>query len=346
VLDVGLENFIKKLKEADLQASCKLVDLEPKGDAEANKAALQAAVGKLGITKFIDKAEGDLLKHYCETLSLDATDLPADDMRKQIADEVMLTGMESFLNKFNVALLKSHCTEMKLSTSGPKKTLVETLMVHIFELEPLDEDEKKKAGKEKPEKESKSSTKEKGSKSNGKEKKSKDKESTKEKKSKEKGSSTRSSKDKEKGTKAKSSKDKKTEKPTREKFVAPPLETIRKGKYDNFTALYDNFNLPDLVRYCKQQQLRSLGNKRMVIKRILHFLETGEKETTKEKKGKKRARKETKSTEKKEAKETKASPKKKQKTESAAEKKEASNGTEKKETASKKDKKETSTKKE
>jgi len=164
VLDVGLENFIKKLKDSDLATSCKLVDVDVSKDTDGNRKALQAAVGKLGITKFIDKADEHLLKNYCSTLSLETDGLTADDLRKQIADEVMLTGMESFLNKLSVPILRSHCTEMKLTSTGPKKTLVETLMVHIFELEPLEEEDDKKSTKkekgksEKPSKEKKEKT--------------------------------------------------------------------------------------------------------------------------------------------------------------------------------------------
>jgi hypothetical protein len=131
-------------------------------------------------------------------------------------------------------------------------------MVHIFELEPL-EDEKDK------------------SKSSGDKKKEKTKG-----KGKEKAEKTEKKKDtpeKDKSAEKKATKKEKAEpKPKRTKFVAPPLETIRKGKFDTYPALYDNFNLPDLAAYCKQEGLKISGKKPQLIKRILEYLETGKKD--------------------------------------------------------------------
>lgn len=56
------------------------------------------------------------------------------------------------------------------------------------------------------------------------------------------------------------------------------MSDIRKGKFDTYTALYDNFNLPDLVAYCKQESLKVSGKKPELIKRIVKYIETGEKE--------------------------------------------------------------------
>ena len=59
--------------------------------------------------------------------------------------------------------------------------------------------------------------------------------------------------------------------------MAPPLDTIRKGKYDTYVDLFDNFNLPDLVQYCKNNELKTSGKKKDVINRILAFMKTGKK---------------------------------------------------------------------
>ena len=66
----------------------------------------------------------------------------------------------------------------------------------------------------------------------------------------------------------------------REKFVAPPLETIKIGGYDSRVTLYDNFNLPDLVKFCKQHNLKAHGKKNDLIKVILNYLYAGKEETT------------------------------------------------------------------
>jgi len=245
VLTVGLKNFIHKLKPIDIQNVCKAMKI-PDSEKEVMEALEDVAI-KNGINGLVEAVDGDLLKNFCETLGLDCSD--ATDMKKQIADEVMLTGMESLLNRLSKILLQKHASEMGIKSSGEKKELVERLMVHIFELEPLEEIEKTKI---KPKKEKKKK-KELESKPTKKEKKPKEKKEPQEKK----------------------------EPVKREKFVAPPLDTICKGKYDSYTALYDNFNLPDLVNYCKQEDLKTTGKKKDVIKRMLHYLHTGEKEEQK-----------------------------------------------------------------
>jgi len=261
VLNVGVKGFISKLKEDSAKSSLQVLG---KANAEGKTLdELKISLGEIlltgsGIHGLIDKAGEALLKQYCETLGLEASD--RDDMIKQIADEVMLTGMESFLNKLNLPILKLHCTEMGLTTTGTKKALVEKLMVHIFELEPL-EDEKEN-GKTKPKKDKK---KEKTEKSKKRSRSASASKSPKPKKAK-----TREEKPK-KEKKVKAPKEAKK----REKFVAPPLDTIRKGKFDTYNDLYDNFNLPDLQGYCKKESIPSSGKKKDIIKRILGYLETG-----------------------------------------------------------------------
>jgi len=230
-----VESFVVKLKDGDVKLSCKAL-----GTSDETKEALSAAAKAIGISAFIEKADDSLLNSFCETLGLETSS--REEMMKQIADEVMLTGMESFLHKLTAPLLKSHCSEMSISQSGTKKELIERLMVHIFELEPLDNEKTKKTKKTK----GKSSKKEKSKNDN------KDRKNENGKKEKQK-----------QGT-------------TREKFVAPPLETIRVGKYDTHVTLYDNFNLPDLVAFCKQNGIKASGKKKEVIKRILSYLHTGE----------------------------------------------------------------------
>lgn len=41
------------------------------------------------------------------------------------------------------------------------------------------------------------------------------------------------------------------------------------------SRLFDNFNLPDLVAYCKRHSLKATGKKKDVIKRILESLSGG-----------------------------------------------------------------------
>jgi len=169
VLDVGLYNFVDKLNSSDLKSSCATLGLEQKDDEECKKELKEKLEGsKGGINGLIEKADESLLKKFCATLGLEPDD--KDDMIKQIADEVMLTGMESFLNKLTTPNLKGHCSEMKLSTGGNKSQMVERLMVNIFELEPLEGEESKSKEKSKANGDAKKKSKEKSPKSKDKSK--------------------------------------------------------------------------------------------------------------------------------------------------------------------------------
>jgi len=151
VLEVGVANFIKKLKSAEVKASCKALSVKTSSDNEETRNSLEEKVSTDGINALIEAVDESTLKKFCSTLSLEPG--VRGEMIQQIADEVMLTGMESFLNKLPVGLLKSHCQELKLDTNGAKNDLVERLMVSIFELEPLNDDghskSKKKVSSEK-----------------------------------------------------------------------------------------------------------------------------------------------------------------------------------------------------
>jgi len=76
----------------------------------------------------------------------------------------------------------------------------------------------------------------------------------------------------------------------RQKYIAPPLGNIKKGitKED----LHNLYNVTDLQEFCKKEGLDHNGKKSLVIKRILNYLETGEKPAKKPgKKGKKGSKK-------------------------------------------------------
>lgn len=54
----------------------------------------------------------------------------------------------------------------------------------------------------------------------------------------------------------------------------PLIEEIKKGV--TYTDLFDTYNASHLVEYCAKNGLKKTGKKPQVIKRILHFLDTGE----------------------------------------------------------------------
>jgi len=287
VLKTGIKNFVGKLSEKDLKAASKVLGLQEESKKEEGKAALEEGllVGS-GLNGLLTKANDDLLCTFCDTLGLTKSEKTA--MIKEIADEVMLTGMESFLNSLKLDILRPHCSELKLPTGGAKKDLVERLMVHIFELEPLEEGEKEKekeAKKEPKKGKSKAPKKEKkGKKTEKKEEKEEEEEDSKDKKEEESKEGEEKKPEKPKAKKSKKEDKVKGEPKKREKFVAPPLETIGQ-KFTTYVDLYDNFNLPDLAGYCKNNNLKTAGKKKEVIHRILLHLKG---ETEKPKQPKKR----------------------------------------------------------
>jgi len=89
------------------------------------------------LNSVLRKSDEDLLKKFSAALGLE--DETSSDYAKKIEDEVMLIGMEGFLQSLNPELLRRHCVELSLTKTGVKSDLVEKLMVHIFELEPLND---------------------------------------------------------------------------------------------------------------------------------------------------------------------------------------------------------------
>jgi len=73
-------------------------------------------------------------------------------------------------------------------------------------------------------------------------------------------------------------------KKTRGKYKCPPLSNIQKGVSRD--DLHNLYNVTDLQQWCKENAVYHMGKKSVLIKRILMFLETGEKPATPKKKGK------------------------------------------------------------
>lgn len=316
VLDVGIEVFIARLSADLIATSAKAVELDESklGPNQTLKQGLTELVQTKGLSSMLGKADEDLLKKFNQALGLEVED--TTDAAKKIADEVMLVGMEGFLKKLSQAILKKHCDELKLPKSGTAGNLVERLMVHIFELEPLVNDgktttntttttttppakeeakpketKKRKAEpKAKKEKATKAEPKAPKEKADGRPKraasnkrKAEDEEDDEEEKEEKpakkarKASTTKKDKKGDEKQEEKEDKKEKKEKKTRTPWVAPALSTIVKGKY-SAADLHNKFNLTHLQDYCKQEGLKSHGQKKILIKTIIHYLETGEKQ--------------------------------------------------------------------
>jgi len=297
VVKVGLKNFLGKLSKEDIESTRKA--LKVKTD-ENDKKLVEAIEEHLTdeIPSLLDNSSDELLTSFCKTLNLDPSERA--NMVKHISDELLLTGMESFLKRLPLNILKAHANEMNLTSSGNKSQVVERLMVHIFELEPLVEetesgDKKKGKGKsnaketkEKKTKETKEKkTKESKEEKTEKESKEEKKKTTKRKeapsspkskspskpKSPAKSKSPKKAKEEEKKEESESGEEAE-EKPKvgREKFVAPPLTMIAKGKFETKEDLFNNYNKSDLEEYCRKNSLPVSGKKPEIIKRILNHL--------------------------------------------------------------------------
>jgi hypothetical protein len=140
VMDNGLKLFVKRMKFDEVKNSCNVLKVDDsEADEDTLRKNLESAVLENGIDNLLSPAPESLLKSFCETLGLKPSGkslctqyigingrlADKDTMTKQIADEVMLTGMENFLNQLSVELLKNHCLEMNLEDTGEKKDLVE-----------------------------------------------------------------------------------------------------------------------------------------------------------------------------------------------------------------------------
>ena len=125
VLNIGLKGFLQKLKPKDVVDIGEVLSLSEKKSHEEFQQALEAAALKEGIVRIIEASNEDLLHRYCGILGLDTAVTSVEDMKKQIADEVMLTGMESLLNKLSSSLLRSHAKEIGIDSTGSNKELVD-----------------------------------------------------------------------------------------------------------------------------------------------------------------------------------------------------------------------------
>jgi len=314
VESIGIKEFITSLGEAQIKDSSTAVGLKQYSIKD-----LENAIKKIGLDEFLIRCDIELLTKFCENMGLSS--VPSKkEMEHQLADEVVLSGMKAFLTKLNVALLKKFCKEFNLKTSGTKAQFVESIMVHIFELEPLNGGEtSSNQSPISPSSPSSSSSTTSSSSSNNNSndnKKSNSSNSTHNKTNKgtnnyqisPKESLPRTMKTKISTEKISPEKpdlskkvDKKIKLPQKETssssppsspIVArggprPPITTIKQGM--TYTQLYDTFNATDLVDYCRKQGLKITGKKPQVIKRIISFLETGNVEVDR-KSGKKKRR--------------------------------------------------------
>jgi DNA polymerase III gamma/tau subunit len=93
---------------------------------------LRALLEDTDIDVFVNSASTELLRMYATQLRLDV--VPSrDELRKTIADELMLTGAERFLTTLPIELLGEYCKALGIKPDAPEM-LVEQIMVAVFHL--------------------------------------------------------------------------------------------------------------------------------------------------------------------------------------------------------------------
>ena len=129
VIDVGFLKFLKKIKIKEREEILKYLNIEYRKNWKEE-------LYKIGIFNLMETVNESILKKFCHIVGLECSE--KQSMIEQLIDEIILNGMELFLSQLSVILLKNHCSQLSLLTSGSKDDLVERLMVSIFELEPLE----------------------------------------------------------------------------------------------------------------------------------------------------------------------------------------------------------------
>ncbi len=108
VIKQGISEFVSRLQRKTLKITCRACEIE-----NPRQRALADEILRIGIADFLAiKCEVNLLREFGRVLGLDKDpvvkylDKSATDLEREIADEIMLIGMEHFLKKMPLELVK------------------------------------------------------------------------------------------------------------------------------------------------------------------------------------------------------------------------------------------------
>ena len=108
VIKQGISEFVSRLQRKTLKITCRACEIE-----NPRQRALADEILRIGIADFLNvKCEVNLLREFGKVLGLDKDpvvkylDKSATDLEKEIADEIMLVGMEHLLKKMPLELVK------------------------------------------------------------------------------------------------------------------------------------------------------------------------------------------------------------------------------------------------
>jgi len=242
------------------------------------KEELNLYINQIGITKFLkDNLTADILADFCNAYDKNYQ----MENFKEIADEIMLNGMQIWLESFPQELLIDFCKGLSISfNQSDNEDIIDSIMVKIFNLKPKTEVEQLK---DEDEEASKSEESERST----------PKKSKRMKSSSETPKSKKGSQDGEKGNTEEreennsDSNEKIRKRPREHSGVSPshseeepdkkrnksPASTINKNMPQEEL---ETFTLRDLQKFCKKYKVPYTGKKSEVVARLKKFLDTGE----------------------------------------------------------------------
>jgi len=112
--------------------------ISPSQSNQEAKHVLEETMNENGIAKFLcERLSPDVLRELNTVMGLPSADESTKPM--ELADEIMLGGMEDWLWGFPRNLLESWCKDLTISFSADLSDdiLKDKIMAHIFSLEPL-----------------------------------------------------------------------------------------------------------------------------------------------------------------------------------------------------------------
>lgn len=140
VLLNGVKIFVNRLDKPFFISTCNFLSVEP-----PRLRLLQDAILSRGVIEMLKCiSDHSLLNAYCKVLQLrdrlnPLQEKSIDEMRYNIADEIMLIGFDYIMQQLKLPLLQSYCNALNLESSPNRLDCVNRIVNHIFDLVPTGE---------------------------------------------------------------------------------------------------------------------------------------------------------------------------------------------------------------
>jgi len=251
------------------EAACSDKGLIVKQEGKSAKSLVTDIIKTDGLVKFLDGCSLRVLKSLHKNFMLrNSSKIEKELAQTQLVDEILLSGTQVFLKSISKEILALWANDLQIEEiqNYDKDKIIDSILVKVFQLEPIESFEKQM----KTPKKEKTAEVEDDDDEEDQAERDDDPEN-------EDGERSHMIKKNKRGRKRKDqeSDGDQPKKKTRTKYKCPPLSNIKKGisKED----LHSLYNQTDLQQYCKKNGLAHAGKKAAIIKRIILFLETGQK---------------------------------------------------------------------